>query len=78
MKSGFIFIPTGNFDSSIKTGYCICENCGIRVETGIFNISTHWNECYGKGFKEALIELKKSDKLNMEEVNKIQEQLNNT
>lgn len=28
--------------------YCICDHCGARVETGIFNLADHWSKCFGK------------------------------
>ena len=41
----FTFVPTGNLDRAIPTGYCICNDCGARVETGIINLSEHYWTC---------------------------------
>lgn len=33
-----------------------CKQCGQEVERCLINIATHWNDCGGKGFLEALID----------------------
>ena len=57
--NGFKFVPTGNFDKHIQTGHCICETCGVKVETGVVNLVTHWKDCCGKGITEKLIQARK-------------------
>ena len=37
-----------------EASHLICKECGTRVERGIVNVSTHWCNCSGKEFKNAL------------------------
>lgn len=30
---------------NVFTGYCKCKHCGEVMETGLVNLSKHWEEC---------------------------------
>lgn len=51
----FDFIPTGGNPAGIQTGHCICKKCGVRVETGIINLSQHWAKCSEDEFIETYV-----------------------
>lgn len=54
---GFTFITDKRFrkDMLVPIGHFICNKCKKRVEQGIVNISTHWAECAGFEFTQALM-----------------------
>ena len=58
--------------------HLICNTCGARVETGIFNVSGHWVECSGKGFTEALMKIaeEKKGKITLEDVENVKKKEN--
>lgn len=48
-----------------------CDTRGTKVESGMVRIAEHWNNCTGKGFKEALMEAAGENELTLEKVKDI-------
>lgn len=51
-----------------------CKTCGEEMPTGIVNLSTHWSNCSGKGFHDAIMDLanKTGGKLTLTDVTELQ------